>query len=302
MFYDPQTQDTLPEPREYLTLVKTFASTGEPMKYNYSFIPASDPLLDGYLVYYGKDVITYYNRVRINMNTLKVDPKDTIFTTSSGQLVYAINTNPLFLLSDPFDNLPFGSTGNCLPSGEEGSPGTANINFEGTSFKIDTTKVMNVIGLFHTDPKGGEETGGWDSSFANYNYTEKTIDLSGGGYPGFVGLVDSLQLIYEGLIKLTDVDQNENISAIPFQSDLSQNYPNPFNPTTKIKYQIPTGGIVSLKVYDVLGREVAALVNEEKPTGSYVVEFDASNLASGVYFYSLQTGNFIQTKKMILLR
>ena len=94
--------------------------------------------------------------------------------------------------------------------------------------------------------------------------------------------------------------EDDNKSSMTFK--LNQNYPNPFNPTTKIKYQIPTGGIVSLKVYDDLGREVTALVNEEKPTGSYVVEFDASNLASGVYFYKLQAENFIQTKKMILLR
>ena len=94
----------------------------------------------------------------------------------------------------------------------------------------------------------------------------------------------------------------ENIESIPIKIELFQNYPNPFNPTTKIKYQIPTDGIASLKVYDDLGREVAALVNEEKPTGSYVVEFDASNLASGIYFYKLQAGKYIETKKMVLLK
>ena len=81
-----------------------------------------------------------------------------------------------------------------------------------------------------------------------------------------------------------------------------QNYPNPFNPTTTIKYQISTSGIVSLKVYDILGREVAILVNEEKPAGSYEVVFTASSLASGIYFYKLQTGLFVETKKMILLK
>ena len=88
---------------------------------------------------------------------------------------------------------------------------------------------------------------------------------------------------------------------------LDQNYPNPFNPTTKIKYSIPhveTGYIpsINLKVYDILGREVASLVNETKAPGNYELTFDASKLSSGIYFYRLTAGNFIQTKKMILLK
>jgi photosystem II stability/assembly factor-like uncharacterized protein len=96
----------------------------------------------------------------------------------------------------------------------------------------------------------------------------------------------------------------ENNSVI----NVLQNYPNPFNPVTTIKYSIPssvsTGGrnLVTLKVYDVLGNEVATLVNEEKPAGEYEVKFDASRLASGVYFYQLRSGSFIETKKMILLK
>jgi len=95
----------------------------------------------------------------------------------------------------------------------------------------------------------------------------------------------------------------------PEEIYLSQNYPNPFNPTTTIKYQLPEFSFVTLKVYDVLGSEIALLVNEEKPMGSYEVEFDASKLSSGVYFYRLQAvpngrqaGSFVVTKKMVLLR
>ncbi len=105
---------------------------------------------------------------------------------------------------------------------------------------------------------------------------------------------------------LTGVDGNKKRV---FEFSLSQNYPNPFNPATTIKYTIPnvisTGGrnpLVTLKVYDVLGNEVATLVNEEKPTGSYTVNFDGSRLASGIYFYKLNAGNFVQTRKMILLK
>ncbi len=83
---------------------------------------------------------------------------------------------------------------------------------------------------------------------------------------------------------------------------LFQNYPNPFNPFTRIQYQVPSVSHISLKVYDVLGNEVTALVNEEKSAGVYEVEFDASQLSSGIYFYKLRAGNFIQTKKMILLK
>ena len=83
---------------------------------------------------------------------------------------------------------------------------------------------------------------------------------------------------------------------------ISQNYPNPFNPATTINYQIPKSNFVILKIYDLLGREVRTLVNEEQPTGEYTVTFNAGSLASGLYFYTLRAGNFTQTKKMMLLK
>jgi photosystem II stability/assembly factor-like uncharacterized protein len=83
---------------------------------------------------------------------------------------------------------------------------------------------------------------------------------------------------------------------------LSQNYPNPFNPSTKISWQSPINSHQTLKVYDVLGNEVATLLNEYKSAGSYEIDFNASSLSSGIYFYRLQAGSFIQTKKMILLK
>lgn len=104
---------------------------------------------------------------------------------------------------------------------------------------------------------------------------------------------------------LVSVDEEKNI--IPSNFALYQNYPNPFNPSTTISYSIPileTGYIpsVQLKIYDVLGREITTLVNEEKPAGTYEVKFNAINLPSGIYFYRLQVGKFFETKKMILLR
>jgi len=80
------------------------------------------------------------------------------------------------------------------------------------------------------------------------------------------------------------------------------NYPNPFNPSTIISYQLPSNGLVTIKVFDVLGREVRTLVNDYKTSGTYTVSFDASKLASGIYFYQLRSGNYISTKKMLLLK
>jgi len=94
---------------------------------------------------------------------------------------------------------------------------------------------------------------------------------------------------------------------IPEEYFLSQNYPNPFNPSTKIKYSIPPVGTqravsVQIIVYDILGNEVATLVNEEKQPGSYEVYFNAAEFGSGVYIYSLRAGSFAQTRKMILMK
>ena len=83
---------------------------------------------------------------------------------------------------------------------------------------------------------------------------------------------------------------------------LSQNYPNPFNPVTTINYQIPKDGFVSLKVYDILGKEIVTLVNSDKVQGRYTVEFDGSRFASGMYIYKLQSGDFVETRKMMLLK
>jgi len=108
------------------------------------------------------------------------------------------------------------------------------------------------------------------------------------------------------------IEDGENPVVSEFE--LEQNYPNPFNPSTKIKFTIPAvtlseveGSLVTLKVYDVLGNEIATLVNEEKPAGEYEVIFNSHsgevrNLPSGIYFYQLKCGNFIETKKMILLK
>jgi hypothetical protein len=99
---------------------------------------------------------------------------------------------------------------------------------------------------------------------------------------------------------VTGVEHKPNTN--PENYELYQNYPNPFNPTTTIRFTIPHRSNVTLKVYDMLGKEIATLVDEEKNPGSYEVKFDASNLPSGVYFYKIKAGEFTQTKKMILMK
>jgi Secretion system C-terminal sorting domain len=101
---------------------------------------------------------------------------------------------------------------------------------------------------------------------------------------------------------LSEITAVETSEIFPSEFQLLQNYPNPFNPSTKIKFVIPKSSLVNLKVYDVLGNEIATLVNEEKPAGNYKVTFDASSLPSGVYFYKIKAGKFEGTKKLVLLR
>jgi hypothetical protein len=94
----------------------------------------------------------------------------------------------------------------------------------------------------------------------------------------------------------------ENEKELPKQYELSQNYPNPFNPSTEISYTIPSSGMVNIKVFDLTGREITTLVNEVKSAGTYKVKFDAGNLPSGIYLYSMQSAGVMKMKKMILLK
>ena len=109
--------------------------------------------------------------------------------------------------------------------------------------------------------------------------------------------VRSLRWLSENVV--VGVDEEKNL---PVQFALAQNYPNPFNPSTKISFSIPEKTFTTLKIYDILGNEVATLLSEEKPAGSYEVQFDASKLSSGVYLYKLQSNSLVQTRKMILLK
>ena len=127
------------------------------------------------------------------------------------------------------------------------------------------------------------------------SYTQGVGYMGGDEDDGLTGYI--INGVKFGTITSFNDNEKENLLF-----ELNQNYPNPFNPNTTIKYSIPNAGMVTLKVFDVLGKEVTTLVNEEKSAGSYSVNFNAANLPSGVYFYCLKSGGFVETKKLLLLK
>jgi hypothetical protein len=154
------------------------------------------------------------------------------------------------------------------------------------------------------NPKSQNTTANWEkvgfvkgngasSSVHNYSYTDANV--SSGTYVYRLKQIDN-----DGIFKYSS--EAEVTITIPNVFALNQNYPNPFNPSTVIGYSLPVTGSVCLKVYDIVGREVATLVNETKEAGSYQVTFNASKLASGVYFYKLQSSSYTSVKKLLMIK
>ncbi|MDQ3019952.1 MAG: DNRLRE domain-containing protein [Bacteroidota bacterium] len=135
---------------------------------------------------------------------------------------------------------------------------------------------------------------GTTKSQTNYFYEDR--NLTSGRYKYRLKQID-----YNGNFKYYELSNDVTI-GVPDKFSLSQNYPNPFNPTTKINFDIPQDGMVTLKVYDMTGREVKSLVSEFKIAGYYSVDFSGNNLSSGAYFYKLESGNFEASKNMILVK
>ncbi|HSW53546.1 MAG TPA: T9SS type A sorting domain-containing protein [Ignavibacteriaceae bacterium] len=177
------------------------------------------------------------------------------------------------------------------------------------NFKVELVKVQSgdVVGTFDniTYNKNNLE------KYASIHYLVNTSGIQAGEYylrlvttvAGEAGYnLSNIQRDEFDLNKLHYVNVSFKGETIPVTYELSQNYPNPFNPTTTIRYQIPKDGVVTLKVYDILGAEVATLVNEEKVAGKYEVSFNASSLASGVYIYRLNVNEYVNVKKMVLVK
>jgi Secretion system C-terminal sorting domain len=182
----------------------------------------------------------------------------------------------------------------------------ANINITGNEVEcllIDENKVI-IRGEGRNTGKG------------NFGFLVKAVDGGSSGDLINITIWDKLEgdkVIHDNLtlnelgggyikILLSEFAKEDNELLSPDKFKLEQNYPNPFNPSTTIKYSVPTQEYVQLKVYDLIGNEVATLVNETKAPGIYETMFNATQLASGIYIYALRAGSFTQTKKMILMK
>ena len=135
------------------------------------------------------------------------------------------------------------------------------------------------------------------------NYVDSLVENLHTYYYRLKAYDNSVTSAYSGVTSKTILtDLNYSGNNLPKDYALLQNYPNPFNPSTVIKYDLPKVSFVTLKIYDVLGREVRTLVNEDKPAGRYEVNFNADNLASGIYLYRIQAGNYVETKKLMVIK
>jgi hypothetical protein len=139
-----------------------------------------------------------------------------------------------------------------------------------------------------------------DSGLTNTDVLSFAVSPVTGGTNLFAGTYGSGVWRRQLSEMVTEVEENQ--TKIPNSFALEQNYPNPFNPSTNITFSVGTYSYTSLQVYDLLGREVATLVNEKKPAGTYTMRWNASGFPSGVYFYRLRIGSLTETKKLVLLR
>lgn len=224
-----------------------------------------------------------------------------------------VDNNPTYLFGDPSINF------RCFYGG---AAGNQNILLRGNFIDILINNVMPGPTVIHI-VYNGSTVKIYKNGVLQNTYIRAGIYLNGTG-PFEVGgmenhnclnsggLMDEFRFYNRALSQteisaswntqlncLTGIEKNQ---SIPSEFLLSQNYPNPFNPSTLIEYGIPGPTLVKLTVYNELGTEVGVIVNKIQPAGNYSVKFDGSNLASGIYFYKLETPEFIQTKKMILVK
>jgi hypothetical protein len=177
---------------------------------------------------------------------------------------------------------------NIQPTNNSGLNATLRFYYDESELNGNTEANLRLA----KSPDGTNES--WTMIGGSPNTSENYVEQSGINELSFWTLTDLTSSI-TNVVEETD-------AGIPVSFELEQNYPNPFNPSTVIKFQVPENSHITIKVYDVLGKEVAILVNEELTSGYYSVSFDASGLSSGVYYYSLKADNYYSTNKMLLLK
>ncbi|MBK8683490.1 MAG: T9SS type A sorting domain-containing protein [Bacteroidetes bacterium] len=194
-----------------------------------------------------------------------------------------------------------GTLGNQIVPVELNNFGAA-VNGNSVLLEWSTATETNNAG-FSIERKSGDgswvtigEVAGAGTSTAVIHYSFADKSLGSGNY--YYRLI---QKDLDGTTKIYDL-LNEVLIGVPEKFELNQNFPNPFNPTTSISFSLPVSGVVSLKVYNTMGEEVATLVNETREAGSYEIKFDATKITSGIYFYTLTSGEFQMTKKLVLMK
>jgi len=222
------------------------------------------------------------------------------FNTSSDPRVVTVSTTSFseFTVSDTDNPLPVELTSFTGASTARGVELAWNVASEQDNAGFIVFRDGQQIAHYNTTPELRGR--GTTSEAKTYRYIDASGLEVGKSYTYTLRSVDFDGTIHN--INRTAVVQVTEAPKVVFTYKLEQNYPNPFNPSTKITFSIKDAGFVSLKVYDLLGREVATLVNERRSAGIYDVNFNASSLGSGVYFYTLSSGGFSQTKKMMLVK
>lgn len=270
---------------------------------DFSSVISAHPVIKDYLDYGGKFLYDGYRPGLALQNNMQANAK-----YQSGMFIYdyfKIDSSSNVINSRFVGALPINQTLN--PVFIDSSKTNPAFNFHLASIEaIFPNNEGNSIYLFETHFDTTTNQGRLRGRPVGVEYLGtdyKTVVLS---FPLYYMNLDQAKALIEDILiskfdEVTGTGEDENVSP-PREFALNQNYPNPFNPTTVISYQLPAAGKVTLKVYDILGNEIAALVNQEQPAGMYEVKFDASGLSSGVYFYRLSTGSFTETKKMMLLR
>lgn len=169
-----------------------------------------------------------------------------------------------------------------------------------TITKGDTVLWVWIVGMHTTtsDSTAGIEV--WNSPLDQTHQSFRKVFTHSGTFPYKCSFHYAIGMV--GTVTVQEPTAVISNNQQPYKFQLDQNYPNPFNPSTKIEFQIAKPGLVSLKVYNVLGEKVATLVNENKQPGTYSIEFEGNNYPSGIYFYKIETNGFTAVHKMLLLK
>jgi hypothetical protein len=249
-----------------------------------------DTVQDSSFIYSDSENGFYAKMIAAGTYTLKISAPNYNTKQISGVSVANRNTTLLNIQLEPTNPIP-----------------VELVSF--SAYKTENSIILNWTTATETNNKGFEvlrsvNDGNWQiidfisgngstTHVHNYSFTDNNI--SSGFYKYKLKQID-----YDGTYKISDVievDFNTNLSF-----ELSQNYPNPFNPITTINYSIPNDDMVSIKVFDIMGKEISCLINEFQKSGKYSIKFDATNLTSGVYFYQLTSGKFSAIKKLMLVK